>query len=548
MSTTPEAGDAGGPADSPAARTGGRGAAGRVAWTVLVAALAVVFAAGVFAAWDFTVDEVFVVLRYSEHLADGHGPVWNPGGAAVDGTPGLGWAAVLAPFAALGLDTELVATILSVLLGAAVLGGLLVSAGRSAGLPAALVAGAAFALFLPTYFHLTAGLETAALTAVVFRATVVGLGAVAGRPVRAWEPPTWVLLAGVLRPEGVLMTLPPLVVWLWGRRRDRRAWFWTASVAALGVAFVVWHWIFYGHPWAGGGRVTAGGATGGADATWFEYTLLAFAPLVVLTGVLLVRRATRAAGALLVAVVAAGWVGYVLAAPEADFLHRFAFHTYPVLCLGAGLGAAAAWETTSRGVGRAGRGARAVPVAAAVFTVAWVVMAGVTPRDLPLMVNYGPDLERAHVAIGAGLARADVPAPERTVAVSRPGAIPYHSDWRALDYTGRVGTTRDGGADTDPTSVVRRAHPTVVVVPSPGPYVPRTAHGLRVYEATAGYQLRAQVRMREGTWQHVFVLPEWAAPVTTAVAESVRATGGGPAPERYEASLDRWLDRVLGRL
>lgn len=547
MSTTPEAGDAGGPAGSPAARAGSRRGAGRVAWTVLVAVLAAVFAAGVFAAWDFTVDEVFVVLRYSEHLADGHGPVWNPDGAAVDGTPGLGWAALLAPFAALGLDAELVATVLSVLLGAAVLGGLLVSAGRSAGLPAALVAGAAFTLFLPTYFHLTAGLETAALTAVVFRATVVGLGALAGRPVRAWEPPTWVLLAGVLRPEGVLMTLPPLVVWLWGRGRDRRARFWTASVAALGVAFVVWHWVFYGRPLPGGGRVTAGGVAGGADATWFEYTLLAFAPLVVLTGVLLVRRATRAAGALLAAVVAAGWVGYVLAAPEADFLHRFAFHTYPVLCLGAGLGAVAAWEATSRGAGRAAvPGARAVPVAAAVFTVAWVVMAGVTPRDLPLMANYGPDLERAQVAIGAGLAHADVPPPERTVAVARPGAIPYHSGWQALDYTGRVDATRDGGAD--PTSVVRRAHPTVVVVPSPGPYVPRTARGLRVPEAVAGYRLLAQVRMREGAWQHVFVLPEWAAPVTTAVAASVRDAGSGRSPERYDASLDRWLERVFGRL
>ncbi|WP_026452835.1 hypothetical protein [Saccharomonospora iraqiensis] len=174
-------------------------------------------------------------------------------------------------------------------------------------------------------------------------------------------------------------------------------------------------------------------------------------------------------------------------------------------------------------------------------------MAGVTPRDLPLMANYGPDLERAQVAIGAGLARAEVPAPERTVAVPRPGAIPYHSGWEALDYTGRVGTTR-GDDDTDPTSAVRRAHPTVVVVPSPGPYVPRTAQGLRVPEAVAGYRLLAQVRMREGNWQHVFALPEWAAPVTTAVADSVRDTGDGRAPERYEASLDRWLDRVFGRL
>ncbi len=106
--------------------------------------------------------------------------------------------------------------------------------------------------------------------------------------------------------------------------------------------------------------------------------------------------------------------------------------------------------------------------------------------------------------------------------------------------------TRDGGAD--PTSVVRRARPTVVVVPSPVPSVPRTARGLRVHEAVAGYRLLAQVRMREGNWQHVFVLPEWAAPVTTALADSLGDAGSPRAPERYEVSLDRWLDRVLGRL
>lgn len=101
----------------------------------------------------------------------------------------------------------------------------------------ALVAGGAFVLFLPTYFHLTSGLETVAFAAIVLRIVIVALRIVDGQAVHVWEPPLLLVLAGMLRPDGVLAALPALAVWLWLSRRDRRAWLWTAGAAAVGLGY-----------------------------------------------------------------------------------------------------------------------------------------------------------------------------------------------------------------------------------------------------------------------------------------------------------------------
>jgi hypothetical protein len=95
--------------------------------------------------------------------------------------------------------------------------------------------------------------------------------------------------------------------------------------------------------------------------------------------------------------------------------------------------------------------------------------------------------------------------------------------------------------------VVRRAHPTVIVVTSYRWQLPATAYGLRVPEATGGYTHVAAVRMREGYWQHVFAPPEWAPQVATVVRPAVAQAQRTHDPGRYELSFDRWLDRLRAR-
>lgn len=503
----------------------------------LALGLAILFALGTWAAWGFVIDDAFITFRYSANLAEGHGPVWNVGDDPVEGFTNFAWMLLLAPFSALGLDLVVVAKVISLITGVAVLAMLLHYAIRHAapasGMTTAVVSGAAFTVFLPTYFHLNAGLETVAFAAIVLRAAIIGLHVVNGRPVRFWEPPLLFLLAGMLRPEGVVAVLPAVGLWFWRERKQQRALFCTGLAAAAGIGYFIWRWSFYGHLLPNTFYVKFGNLTAGAE--WVEQTVTMFGPLMLLTAALVVQRATRRAGLLLVVTVAATYATYALSGPTMDYVHRFAFHAFPVLCLGAGLA-----------VGSLRLERRWIAASAGVGIVAWSAIAGIVPPDLPLIVNYGEDLRRAHIAIGEGLQQAEVPDHHRTVAVSDAGAIPYYSQWDAIDYIGLNDEAIAHGAD--PTAVVQTARPTVIVVTSGGPHVPETPYGLRIPEVTAGYALTARVQMREGYWQNVFVLPEWAPEVGSTVRARVSEAQRTHDPGRYELTFDRWLDRLRDRI
>jgi hypothetical protein len=178
--------------------------------------------------------------------------------------------------------------------------------------------------------------------------------------------------------------------------------------------------------------------------------------------------------------------------------------------------------------------------------VGWVAFNGAATPDLPLIANYGPDLARAHVPIGRGLAEADVPAEFRTVALHDAGAIPYYSRWRAIDWIALNDEPIAHGADV--TARVTGAHPTVVVVRSYTPPPPATAYGLDVVRATRGYEHIATVRMRAGYYLHVYVLPEWADDIRDAVMPRVDEAQRTYDPGRYEDTVDRWLDRLRADL
>ncbi|WP_199430826.1 hypothetical protein [Qaidamihabitans albus] len=319
--------------------------------------------------------------------------------------------------------------------------------------------------------------------------------------------------------------------WFWQARGRWVPRLWAGMAAAAGLAYFGWRWAFYGQLLPNTFYVKFGNLDAGY--AWLEETVAVFAPLLLLTAVLVFRRGTRAAGLLLLATVAFTYGTYAVSGPTMDYVHRFAFHAFPVLCLGAGLGAAALDR-------------RWLKVSAAALTVAWTGLAGLLHTGLPVVANYGHDLHRAHVPIGEGLAAAEVPAESRTLAVSDAGAIPYFSGWETIDYIGLNDEAIAHGAD--PTDVVREANPTVIVVTAAGPRIPPVVYGMRVGEATAGYVHVAQARMRENYWQHVFALPEWAPQVGTAVTTSVERAQRTYDPGRYGLTFDRWLDRLRGQL
>ncbi|WP_181773486.1 hypothetical protein [Amycolatopsis pittospori] len=490
------------------------------------------FLVGCWAAWFLTIDDAFITFRYSANMADGHGPVWNVGEDPIEGFTNFLWMLWHVPFALAGLPLETVAKVTSVVLGGLILVMLVRAGHRAAGVLGALVAGGALLLFVPTYFHVTAGLETIAFAAVVLRAAIVGVNLVGNRAVREWEPPLLLLLAGMIRPEGVLATFPAFLVWVWLGRKRGRTWALVAAVAVVGGGYFVWRWTYFGHLFPNTFYVKFGNLDAGS--IWLETTLWLVLPLLALTVFLLFRKASRGSGLILCSVVLLTGMTYAVSGPTMDYLHRFAFHAFPVLCLGAGLAMAQL-------------GRRWVAAVVGTVAVGWVAFTGAESADLPVIANYGPDLQRAHVAIGKGLANAQVPATARSLAVSDAGAIPYYSGWRSIDYIGLNDEAIAHGAQ--PTDVVKAARPTVIVVTARGPgATPGQAYGLVVPDAARDYELVADVQMREGYFQEVLALPEHASRIRAALAESVGDAQRRNDPGRYEDTVGRWLDRLRAQL
>jgi arabinofuranosyltransferase len=507
------------------------GSSSRKSVLILSAILALVFLVGAWAAWFFTIDDAFISFRYAKNLAEGHGPVWNLTGQPVEGFTDFAWVVWNSVGSLLGIALPLFSKITSLVFGAATLAMLVAAGKRHAGLGGAAVAAGAFVLFIPTYFHITGGLETTAFAAVLLRIAVLGLRVLDGQRIRDWELPLLLLVIGMLRPEGVLAALPAFAVWLWHeRRRVPPRWF-TGAAVVIGAAYFVWRWRFYGQLLPNTFYIKFGDLASGR--LWTTHTAMIFLPLLLLTAALIIRRTTRSAGLLLSSTVAVTYVTYAVSGPTMDYLDRFADHAFPVLCLGAGLA-------------MKGLVPRTVAATAGVVAVAWVAIAGVTADDLPLISNYGPDTQRAHVPIGKGLALADVPPAQRTLAVSDAGAIPYYSGWNAIDYIGLNDTAISHGAD--PTTVVTTAHPTVVIITAPSDVIQPVRYGLRNFEAVVGYEEVASIQAREGYWENVFVLPAYADTVRTNVKAEVAKAQGANDPGRMEDTISRWLSRLRHEL
>ncbi|MFB9927682.1 hypothetical protein ACFORO_20745 [Amycolatopsis halotolerans] len=492
--------------------------------------LLVVFLVGAWAAWFFTIDDAFISFRYSANLADGHGPVWNLRGQPVEGFTNFAWVVWGALGSVLGVALPLFTKLTSLVLGLATLAMLLREGHRRAGMLGLLVGAGAYVVFLPTYFHITGGLETAAFAAVLLRVVVLGLRVLDGTRVRAWEPPALLVLLGMIRPEGALAALPVVLWWL-VRQRGRAQWLWTAAAALAGAGYFGWRWQFYGQLLPNTFYVKFGNLSLGW--IWTKHTTLVLLPLLLLTLSLLFRRATRAAGVLLVVTVGVTYVTYAVSGPTMDYLDRFADHAVAVLCLGAALA-----------VGTLG--SRVVGSVLGAVAVGWSAWAGATAPDLGAITNYGPDLQRAHIAIGKGLAKAEVPAANRTLAVTDAGAIPYFSGWESIDYIGLNDRAIAHGAD--PTDVVANARPTVVVVTSAIPEPTEGRYGFDLARGTAGYVRVNSVQLREGYWQVVYALSQYAGTVGSHVQDAVTQAAPANDPGQPQDTVERWLNRLRRQL
>jgi arabinofuranosyltransferase len=216
-----------------------------IAW--LIALLLLVFHMMLY--WDTMVDDAFISFRYSENLAQGAGPVYNPG-ERVEGVTNMLWVFLLAPASALDWDLGVTARIVGLVF---TIGGFLLLTVRSALLNqdhSHLWAGFLFASSAPVVCWATGGLETPLFAFLIlfavlraFREEDLGKS--------GWLSGILFALATMTRPEGFLFwgafVMFRIAESLWGKDRWQFSdWQRILGFLILIVPMIIARWIYYG--------------------------------------------------------------------------------------------------------------------------------------------------------------------------------------------------------------------------------------------------------------------------------------------------------------
>lgn len=485
---------------------------GTRAWIGVAAAVAVC-AVGLWAFWDLTIDDAYITFRYSQHLAEGHGPVWNIDHDPVQGYTNLLWMLLLTPPAWLGWSLPVTAKVLGIIALAGTLWQVHVAAVDWSGRRAAGVAAvAALLLLVPTYVHTVAGLETMLYAGLLLRFV---WSVTADRS--PWERAVLAVVVGMVRPEGWAVAGAGMLYVTW---RDRGPVLPLLASGAGVTAVVGWQWWFYGSPVSNTFYVKTGQAVESQSLR----------TIVLVVGVASVLWLLSSAGRDRVWVVAALMVAvapYLVSDLMMDYAMRFAYHVIPLAVAAA---VAAAFRV---------RHARPAIAAGSVCVLLLVLGVMTVP---PRIALYGPTLQRAHVALGQALA--PLANDGVTLAAGDAGAIPFYSGLATLDTLGLNDEQLARGVPLH--ERVGQFRPDVIVGYK-GP--PSEVHvmggrGRSLGLTEDGYELLGTVQFR-GTYRLVVVVSRTlAADQRLMVGEAVATPRGFEEP----MSWSTWMDHLARRL
>ena len=197
-------------------------------------------------------EDAYILFRYADHVAAGHGIVFNIGGQHAEGATDFLWLLLLSAGVWLGSDVALAALALNAF-GAAIAGWIL--AGLCWGdedrspwmrailalmLPAVVLAGGAVAGYW--------GFSSMLYSALILTLFAVSVDA-RGRGVLAI--PVLGLIVALFRPDGVVVGVPFVVLGLWRAWEERvlRPYLTAAAACAVvGIGYAAWRWNYFGLP------------------------------------------------------------------------------------------------------------------------------------------------------------------------------------------------------------------------------------------------------------------------------------------------------------
>ncbi|HEY7508633.1 MAG TPA: hypothetical protein VIG50_00185 [Vicinamibacteria bacterium] len=379
-------------------------------------------------------EDAAMLLRYSRHLAQGHGVVWNVGEPPVDGATDLLFMAVVAAVHRAGLGLEAAARGVGLLAHAATVLVVYFAARRLFAAPPALAVVPAAYLAAGTGLRYTAALYGTPLFALAGAAGFwAACRAVQADAAQASRRARVLGLAGVVmgiaRPEGALLAVFFLAGVLLARERDhgRVAAGFAAGFLVPGLAYFAWRWAYFSYP-----LPNPFYRKGGGVLHWdvlersFRNVLRLGGPfLALLAAGVLWRRTRRLALAGLVPA-AAFTAMWVLVSDETNYFMRFRYPILPVILIACVPVALAAVRAPGAAPLRRGGAlaATAAAVAAAAALVFWqhARFGHIEPQRMGLYdvaVMLRPHAGRGY-----------------TIATSEAGLLPLYSEWRAVDAWG----------------------------------------------------------------------------------------------------------------
>ncbi|HEV2492774.1 MAG TPA: hypothetical protein VG204_06835 [Terriglobia bacterium] len=214
---------------------------------VCLFALVLGFAAHTFG--DPPAEDAAILMRYSQHLAQGHGIVWNVGEGPVEGATDFLFMVILGGLAKLGMSLVAAARLVD-LVAHALTVCLIYAAIRPASRAAAAFS-ASYLAFGPAFAYVSTCFGTPLFA--LFAATTWWL-ALRLRSAKGWAAPFGFALSGLVlglvRPEGVILAGLMLVAIVYrdGWRQSRPVIVAFIGVfAVLGGAYFVWRWHYFGY-------------------------------------------------------------------------------------------------------------------------------------------------------------------------------------------------------------------------------------------------------------------------------------------------------------
>lgn len=403
-----------------------------------------IFISNVSKAWQFTVDDTYIFLRYAQNFAKwGELMAWNIGEAPVAGDTSFSWVLISAIPFFLKIDPIIFVKILGtgfVLLSAAMIFLLSWRALKKVAIEnvfarylCASFAAASLLIVPSSAIHAVSGMETTFFTFLLALFFFLLFDFIDNQSkYRAVALFLIAFLTGITRPEGNLMVVVSVIIaaaFFKSFRKKNLIYLFSLCYFLPITFYHLWRWSHFGdifpNPFyikvISTDQIFAGKVY---VISFVKYVLLYMGPVFLLGFLKIKKEFLPMLFSTLLLV-----IFYIFPLHMMNYNFRYFFPIFPIIRVFTALGLAnllQCFDTNKKW---------AKLVFIGIIATALAVQTSYTQGVIEQKLAYNEGIKRAHVTLGKILYEIDSRG-SRTLAVSDAGAVPYYSNWRAIDMFG----------------------------------------------------------------------------------------------------------------